>query len=397
MESEMNARERFEAIMHFEPGVRTLRWEFGYWNATVERWYQEGLPLGPYSPPPGLPAGGAHYGEGLPFPWKPDAFRYRDLDVHNLLGLDDGAANVPLNWRFCPAFKETILEQDDTTVLMVNTGGVTLRARKESDSIPQFIDWPVKDRASWERVKEERLSTKEVLARFPARWETVSSIYRNLGCPLGVRMDGFFSIPRELLGVQNQLVMYYDDPNLMHDINDHLANLWLAILEETVSRVDLDFVHIWEDMAFKNGPLISPRMFGEFLTPYYRRVTDFLKEHGVDVIFVDTDGDCWLLIDPFLEAGVTGLFPFEVQSGMDIVEVRRRYPRLLIQGGLDKIKVAEGKQAIDAELEAKLPPMLSQGGYIPFLDHLVPPTISWENFYYYRERVNQYIERYRTE
>jgi uroporphyrinogen decarboxylase len=82
---------------------------------------------------------------------------------------------------------------------------------------------------------------------------------------------------------------------------------------------------------------------------------------------------------------------------MDIVEVRRQYPELLIQGGLDKAKVAEGKLAIDAELEAKLPFMLSQRGYIPFCDHMVPPDVPWENFVYYREQVKKYVERYQIE
>jgi uroporphyrinogen decarboxylase len=114
----------------------------------------------------------------------------------------------------------------------------------------------------------------------------------------------------------------------------------------------------------------------------------------VDAIFVDTDGNCWKLIAPFLEAGVTGLFPFEVNSGMDVVEVRKAFPQLLIQGGLDKLKIAQGKEAVAAELDAKLPAMLQAGGYIPFMDHLVPPEVSWENFCYYRERLNDMIERY---
>jgi uroporphyrinogen decarboxylase len=147
-------------------------------------------------------------------------------------------------------------------------------------------------------------------------------------------------------------------------------------------------------MAYKNGPLISPKMFDEFVAPYYRRLTGFLRAHGVDVICVDTDGDCRRLIPGFLQAGVSGLYPFEVQAGMDIVEVRKNFPRLLIQGGIDKTKIALGGAAIDAELEAKLPSLLSQGGFIPCCDHLVPPDVSWENFVYYRERVKDYIAKY---
>ena len=167
-----------------------------------------------------------------------------------------------------------------------------------------------------------------------------------------------------------------------------------AIHNAAFEHLDLDFVYVWEDIAFNNGPLVSPRLFEEFITPYYKQVTGFLKEHGIDIIFVDTDGDCQLLIPGFLEAGVTGLYPLEVRAGMDIVELRKQYPRLLMQGGLDKTKVAEGRRAIDVELEAKLPFMLSRGGYIPFCDHMVPPDVSWDNFLYYRERVRQYVERY---
>ena len=389
----MSARERYHAVMRREPGVRTLLWEFAYWTATMERWYNEGVRRGPYAPPPGIAAGGGVIAEALPFPLSPGTVRYRDLDVHTLLGFDDGAVRIPLNWRHSPPFRETVLEEGETTRLIVNTDGVKVRVRKDSDSVPHFLAWPVRDRASWEEIKEERFSL-DILPRFPSRWETVAPTYSDHDYPLGMYMDGFFSTPRELLGVENQLMMYYDDPQLMHDINDRLANVWLAMLEEVVSRVELDFVCVWEDMAFKNGPLVSPRLFGEFIVPYYQRLTGFLKAHGVDIIFVDCDGDCWLLIPGFLEGGVTGLFPFEVQAGMDIVEVRKKYPELLIQGGLDKIKMARGKKAIDAELEAKLPPLLSQGGYIPYCDHLVPPSVPWDNYRYCRERIRDYVERY---
>ena len=85
-------------------------------------------------------------------------------------------------------------------------------------------------------------------------------------------MDGFFATPRELFGVEHQLTMYYDDPELMHDINNHMLNLWLSMLEELLSTIDLDFCYVWEDMSFKNGPLLSPRMFKEFIVPYYKRL-----------------------------------------------------------------------------------------------------------------------------
>jgi uroporphyrinogen decarboxylase len=62
-------------------------------------------------------------------------------------------------------------------------------------------------------------------------------------------------------------------------------------------------------------------------------------------------------------------------------------------GGMDKRVPAKGKTAIDQELDSKIPFMLRQGGYIPYLDHLIPPDIPWDNFVYYRNRLNKLIQR----
>ena len=85
------------------------------------------------------------------------------------------------------------------------------------------------------------------------------------------------------------------------------------------------------------------------------------------------------------------MHPFEVTNGQDIVEIREAFPRFQIFGGLDKKAAVAGKAAIDRELEAKLPFRLRQGGYIPYTDHYVSPDISWENFLYYRRRVNEIV------
>jgi uroporphyrinogen decarboxylase len=331
-------------------------------------------------------------GESLPHTME----RYREQDVHNMLDFDAGIVAIPLRWTEYPEFEQTVLEEDETTQVLVNSGGGKTRVFKEGGSLPQYLSFVVRDRASWEQVKEERFGP-DIEGRFPRRWDTLVPTFHDMDYPLGLSVMGFFGMPRNLMGVESQLMMYYDDPALMHDINDHMATLYLTMLEEVVSRVTLDYVYIWEDMAYKNGPLMSPRLFAEFNVPYYRRLTDFLRAHGVNIICVDTDGDCRLLIPGFLEGGIAGLYPFEAMAGMDVVEIRKQYPQLLIQGGIDKTKIARGKGAIDAELEAKLPFMLSQGGYVPHVDHLVPPGVSWEDFCYYRRRVREYVGRYQPE
>jgi uroporphyrinogen decarboxylase len=130
-------------------------------------------------------------------------------------------------------------------------------------------------------------------------------------------------------------------------------------------------------------------MVREFLLPGYRRLTAFFRSHGVEIILLDTDGDCRPLIPIFVEGGITGLYPWEVTSGQNIVEVRRAFPRLQISGGLDKKALIAGPAAIDRELESKVPAMLHSGGYIPTIDHGLPADVSWDSFVYYRRKLDE--------
>jgi uroporphyrinogen decarboxylase len=93
------------------------------------------------------------------------------------------------------------------------------------------------------------------------------------------------------------------------------------------------------------------------------------------------------LIPLFLESGVTGLYPFEVQAGMDVRKLRTEYPRLQMLGGIDKKELAKDFTAIDRELERCVPGLIEEGGYIPMGDHQIPPDVSWDNYRYYRDRL----------
>ena len=207
-------------------------------------------------------------------------------------------------------------------------------------------------------------------------------------------MHGFFGTPRYLMGVEELLTKYYDDPEMMKDMNNYLADFWIALFEGVLKQVEVDAVFIWEDMCYRGGPLISPEMFREFILPGYRKLTSFLRDYGVRIILVDSDGDVWKLLPLWIEGGATVVYPFEVAAGMDVVEVRKAFPGLGILGGIDKRALIRGKEAIDRELEARVPFMLERGGYIPSIDHMVSMDISFENFKYYREKLNQMIKKY---
>jgi uroporphyrinogen decarboxylase len=226
--------------------------------------------------------------------------------------------------------------------------------------------------------------------RYPADWARRVEAYRRRDYPLGLNVNGFFGQPREWMGLAGVCVAYHEDPNLMHAIGDFWADFLIETSRKAFAEVEIDFVQVWEDMAYNHGALIGPHTFRVFMTPYYRRFTDFVRSQGVDVILCDCDGNVNELTGLLLEAGVNGLYPLEVVAGTDAAALRREYPELRLMGGIDKIAVIQGPAAIDAEIE-RAARLMEQGGYIPFIDHRAPPDITLANYRYYMARKREII------
>ena len=384
----MNARERFHQVMDFQPG-RTLKWEFGYWGAAVRRWYQEGLVEQSGLPEDVADGAGVHGGGAG---WRPG--RPLGTDVNRTCQLDEGLQRIKVNNYLAPLFEEKILEEEQDWILVRNEIGLIEKRSKTRSSLSSYIEGPVKSPADWEELKAERLQPT-LDGRLPEDWDQLLEGYRTRSFPLALGGgQGFFGTPRFLLGEVEVLTIFYDQPDLIRRIIDDLADFWIALYDQLLDLVDFDLVLIWEDLCYNNGPLISPDTFREFLLPGYKKLTGFLRDRGLTKIIVDTDGDVWKLLPLFLEGGVTGMYPFEVKAGMDVAEVRQAFPQLGMLGGFSRTSLTAGKAEIDAELEGKVVPLLEGGGYIPYMDHLVPPDVSWENFYYYRTRLNDLIDQH---
>lgn len=389
----MNGRERFLKIMHFEKPDRGILWEMGYWKDTVARWYSEGL-RHERGFPAFLGAGESVRGEAFPHN-QFSSTHFRDQDVHLQLGLDQGLSCLPINSGPNPPFELIVFEEDNNYKVYQDEYGIKKRINKMSASIPEFLDWQVKNRKDFQRLKKERFDPN-LENRVPDNWPELVEQFRRRDNPLtlGGPPIGFFGFLRYMMGEIHLLTAFYDDPKLLADMMSFFTDFWIELWNQALSQIKVDCVHFWEDMAYRSGPMISPAMFRQFMMPCYRRVCDFLKARGVDVILVDSDGNLEKLIPLFLESGLTGVYPCEVQAGNDVVEMRKNYPTLQILGGLNKLDISRGRKAIDEELEKKVLPMLEAGGYIPFMDHLVPPEVSWDDFCYYRGRLWRVVDGY---
>lgn len=365
-ESWVTTRERFLKCLKFEPVDRPPNFELGYWGQTLERWLAEGMP--------------------------PEAVQ-DSFYGHAFFGIDRRDF-LPLNFGLVPPFQEEILEETDRHVLFRNGDGVLHKAMKTGTvrgtrpSMDQYLDFPVKTREDWEKLKKRLDPTSP--DRYPANWsEAVARFRGEREAPLCLVPNaafGFYSHPRRWMGTENLSLAFYDDPAMMHDMMDFLADLFIETVKPALNAVQVDYVNFFEDFAYKTGPLISPHLFQEFLLPRYQRVIGFLRSFGIEHFWFDTDGNPEVLIPLLLEAGITCLWPLEAAAGMDPRKIRREYGRdLALSGGIDKREIAKDRAAIDREVMGKIPDLVADGGYLPTLDHTFPPDISYDNFQYYLE------------
>lgn len=178
--------------------------------------------------------------------------------------------------------------------------------------------------------------------------------------------------------------MFYDDLKLVEDMMDQVLELNMGILQRVLKDVKVDFIRLWEDMAYKTGPLISPDMVKKLMVPRYKIIIDFLHSHGIDIIHIDSDGNVNELIPLWLDVGINFPWPLEVAAKMDAVALRKKYGKdLIMSGNIDKRIFAKGRKAIREEVMSKVPFLLETGGYFPGLDHAIPPNISFTDFRYF--------------
>ena len=413
----LNTRERFlEVMKNHNPDVRSLKWEFGYWGQTLNNWYKQGLPRKNWAPipkeissinssiysytwncqnkfvqPGEYPKGFVSMAGGLYWPTQGFA---KDSDVKDHFGMDETQQLVDLNLFAYPLFEPKTIWETEEKLMYRDIDGVERLFGKEEATLASTWNVIVKDWNSWNQFKEERLSMNNIRDRLPKNWAEKVKEYKNRSYPLGLGgyPMGFFGTPAQLLGYDQLFEMYYEEPELVHDIMNTFTNLWIAVFEEVLAEVEIDHFQIWEDISYGMGCMVSLATMREFMLPYYKRMTGFLKEHGVDVICVDTDGKCYDIIPFFIEAGVNTMLPFEVHCGMDVAKVRKMFPELGIMGGMPKSSIVKGKEAIDAFL-APVEDVLKTGGYIPFGDHFIPPEVPFEEFSYYRTRLNEIIDK----
>ena len=359
------AARRLRDTYAITPGAPLCRREFGFY--CLDRWREQGLP--------------------------------KEADLAGVFQYDPpGSISLwGLGWceaGFQPKFEEKVLEDRGQHEVVQDFAGrhVLCFKGRRSGFMPEYVDHPVKDQKTWEENVKWRLDPAAPgrLAALEATLDEVEAAARR-GLMVTQRVVGGYMYLRSLIGPTELLYMLYDAPKLIHDCMATWLRLAETVIAHHQSRVTIDELFFGEDICYNNGSLISPNMMREFLLPYYSQLITNLTARQIDrsrhlYFQIDTDGWCVPVIDLYRGIGMDVMSPFEVASRCDVVDIGRRWPDLVMTGGIDKRILAQGKEAIDRHVERILPPLRARGGYIPTCDHGVPEEVSLENYLHYRKR-----------
>lgn len=210
------------------------------------------------------------------------------------------------------------------------------------------------------------------------------SIHRGFFLSLGIRNSATFTQMIQLL---------CDDPGLITEIMEIYTEAYVHLVDGALEKVEIDFAVLSEPIADNHGPLISPRMYKEFVLRAYAPILEVLRQTGVQTIVFMTYGNARLLLPAVLEAGFDCLWACEVETkDMDYLDLRREFGKSLkLIGGIDLDVLFQDKAAIQREMETKVPPLLDQGGYVPLADGRVRENIPFENYLFYRTLLEKLV------
>jgi len=288
---------------------------------------------------------------------------------------------LPINNGIYPESPFNVVEDAPEWQIIENDIGMKLKRGKHNASIPQFLHFPVEDTADYDRISP--LLDPNAPGRYSDNFDEDLSHRTLRGEIRGIHFLGLLGFPREIMGIENYCMAIYDRPELVERMLDDRVRTAGGLYNRILSAKALDYVQIWEDMAYKSGPLVSPAFMESHMVERYKEICRVFREGGVRLIMMDCDGNIEKIMPIIVKSGMDGIYPCEIAAGSDPVELRKKYPGIALMGGVDKRALAfEGRDGAKNELR-RLQPLIKDGGFVPFIDHFIPPDISYDTFCYY--------------
>ncbi|MCX6983971.1 MAG: hypothetical protein NT118_04350 [Lentisphaerae bacterium] len=307
----ITCRERFLRMFDHKEADRIPVTD-GPWSSTIERWHREGLP--------------------------------ENCSYVDYFGLDN-ISDISVNNG--PRYPVEVLYETDEHKIHTNSWGVKMKTWKHHGGTPEFLDFTIVDRPSWQKAKERML-------------------------PADDRVN--------LSGTERCLMAMVDDPEWLMDIYNAQIDLNLTMLDRVLDAgYKLDAIFWCDDMGYKGNQFFSVNTYRNLLKPFHKRAVDWAHARGLKAR-LHSCGDVNPFIPDLIDIGIDGLNPMEVKAGMDPVKLKKTYgDKLLLHGGINA-QLYNEPEKLEEEMRKIIPALKESGGYIFSSDHSVPDSVSLKNF-----------------
>ena len=214
----------------------------------------------------------------------------------------------------------------------------------------------------------------------PKKLKPIEGVQRNTRTrPAAVHAGSTWGSVRNWMGPERALLAIHDEPDLLREMIEWQEWTFDEFVVPVIERYRPEIITWWEDFCYNHGMLISPDAFREFCAARYRHAAEVARDCRVEWLVVDTDGNVGEYLPLLEEVGFNGCVPMEQVCGNDLLACRRRHPKMVFAGGIEKMVATSGSgRRIEAEILPKVPQMLAAGGYFPGFDHGLPPHTGFE-------------------
>ena len=315
-----------------------------------------------------------------------------------------------------PPFEEKVIEEKDNKRVWIDSMGATridaVNQPTEGFATRSYLRFPVETREDWEAMKfrydphtPERTTSAESADKCRTLnpdgyrnyhagtcWRDLVERCNDADVPVNAGCWGPYWAVRDWCGFLGLSVMVKDQPKLVHDMMEHWTWFIMEIYDEPLRQIKVDHFCLSEDMAFKTQAMLSPADMREFMLPCYRRLYRFLKERGVRAVTMDSDGYVGQILDVFYPEALDGINPIEIAAGNDPELFLQKYPGIYLEGGIDKRELRFSREQARAEVVRRYRATLKHGGYVPTVDHGVPPDVPLRNFLYMVELIRGFAD-----
>ncbi|MEA4890142.1 MAG: uroporphyrinogen decarboxylase family protein [Clostridiaceae bacterium] len=298
--------------------------------------------------------------------------------------------DLDLSWPFNMVadldFVPQVVEETAETILRRDGNGALLRTHKLHSSTPEHVDFLVKEREAWEEYIKPRLKPDRRRINFEA-YRLKKRQCRDKQRFFMWSGVNVFEQMHPVCGHENLLYGMAMDPDWVMDMVRTYSELTVALQEILFAEEGKpDGIFYYEDMGFSGRPFMSPAMYDEIIKPGHERTIRYSHSLGLPVV-MHSCGMVEKLLPGMIDAGIDCLQVIEVKAGMDLLKLYQLYgDRLSFFGGMDIRELYTNDLArVDRELEAKIPTVMKNYGYILHSDHSIPHTVNLATYQHFKD------------